>query len=134
MTRLSALALAAALALPGCRKPGPPDAAYRSFTQAAREGDSGTAWELLSQRTREWLDRRAADAASKAPSGVVSSSGRDLLLGNAALAAPKVKSIVILRESRDRAVLKVEAEGQPAREVTLVNEGGWRVDIPPPGP
>jgi hypothetical protein len=132
MTQLSALALAAALLLPGCRKVGPPDAVYRSFAQATREGDAETAWELLSARTREWLDERAAEVAARAPSGVVSPSGKALLLGNAALAVPKVKSIVVLRESSDRAVLQVEAEGQPGREVTLVNEGGWRVDIPPP--
>jgi hypothetical protein len=134
MMRLPALALAAVLLVPGCRKAGAPDVAYRTFAQATREGDAETAWSLLSERTREWLDRRAADVSSRAPDGVVPASGKALLLGNAALAAPKVKSIVILRESADRAVLQVEAEGQPAREVTLVNEGGWRVDIPPPGP
>jgi hypothetical protein len=134
MKRLSALAVAAALLLPACRNDRPPDAAYRAFTRAAREGNADAAWALLSERTREWLDRRATEAASRAPPGVVPASGKELLLGNAALGAPKVKSIVILRESTDRAVLQVEVEGQPAREVTLVNERGWRVDIPPPGP
>ena len=134
MTRLPALALAAVLALAGCRSEGPPDTAYRAFAQATRDGDAETAWSLLSSSTREWLDRRASEVASRAPEGVVPSSGKALLLGNAALAAPRVKSVVILRETADRAVVKVEAEGQPPREVTLVNERGWRVDIPPPGP
>jgi hypothetical protein len=134
MTRLAALALAAVLALPGCRNAGPPDGTYRKFAQATREGDADTAWELLSARTREWLDRRAAELASRAPEGVVPASGKALLLGNAALAAPRLKNVVVVRESGDRAVLQVEAEGQPAREVTLVKEGGWRVDIPPPEP
>ncbi|HET7753291.1 MAG TPA: hypothetical protein VFK85_05220 [Anaeromyxobacteraceae bacterium] len=134
MTRLPALALAAALLLPGCRKSGPPDATYRAFAQATREGDAETAWGLLSQRTREWLDGRAKQIAAQAPAGVVQPSGKALLLGDAALAAPRVKSVVVVRESADRAVLQVDAEGQPPREVTLVNERGWRVDIPPPGP
>jgi hypothetical protein len=134
MTRTAAVAFTAILLLAACRRPSPPDAAYRTFAQATREGDADTAWSLLSARTRDWLDRRAGEVAARAPEGVVPSSGKEMLLGSAALAAPRVKSIVVVRESGDRAVLKVEAEGQPAREVTLVNEGGWRVDIPPPGP
>jgi hypothetical protein len=39
--------------------------------------------------------------------------------------------VVVVRESRDAAVLSVETEGRPAREVTLVRQGGvWRVDVP----
>jgi hypothetical protein len=86
---------------------------------------------MLSERSRAALDARAADIASRAPPGVVAGSGRQLVLGDLAARTPRAKAVVVRRESRERAVLAVEVEGEPVREVTLVREGGvWRVDLP----
>ncbi len=135
MTSRRALALPALLAalsaLPACRRePGPADA-YRAFAAAARDGKADEVWAMLSDRSRAGLDRRAKDLAAKAPAGVVAASGRALVLGDLSAAAPAPTSVVVVRESRDAAVLSVETEGSPAREVTLVRQGGvWRVDVP----
>jgi hypothetical protein len=123
--------LAALALLGGCARPEPPDAAYRQLVAALRARDAERAWPLLSSRTQAWLDARAEAAAARAP-GVVPASGKELLVGGAAAALRPPKSIVVLRESADRAVLQVIVEGEPPREVALVREGGWRVDLPEP--
>jgi hypothetical protein len=129
MTRLAlVLSLAAALA---CRRPEPPDAAYRALAEAVRSRDADRAWGLLSESTRRWLDARAKAAAAEAP-GVVPASGKELLLGSAAATVRPPSSIVVVGESADRAVLRVAAEGEEPREVVLVKEGGWRVELPAP--
>lgn len=127
-----ALLLAAALAVLGaCRRDAGPADRYRAFAAAAREGKEDDVWAMLSERSRAELDRRAKDLAAKAPPGVLASSGRATLLGDLAAAAPRPASIVVVRESRDAAVVAVETEGEPGREVSLVREGGvWRVDVP----
>jgi hypothetical protein len=129
--RPTALALAALLSLAGCARPEPPDAAYRQLVAALRARDGDRAWELLSARTQAWLDARAKAAAARAP-GVVPASAKELLVGSAALSLRPPKSIVVLRESADRAVLQVAEEGEPPREITMVREGGWRADLPEP--
>ncbi|HEX7622148.1 MAG TPA: hypothetical protein VF400_01155, partial [Anaeromyxobacteraceae bacterium] len=82
---------------------------------------------------RAWLDERARGAAARAP-GIVPASGKQLLLGDAALTVRPLGAVVLRRESRDRAILEVTEEGGPAREVELVREQGWRVRLAPPPP
>jgi hypothetical protein len=126
------LALVAAVALACSRPPAAPDAAYRELVAAVRARDAEAAWSLLSTSTRAWLDARAKAAAARAPR-VVPASGKELLLGSAAATVRAPHSILVVRESADRAVLQVtEAEGEPPREVTLVKEGRWRVELPEP--
>jgi hypothetical protein len=125
--RRSALALVA-LAFACNRQP--PAAAYASFADAARKGDSDKVWAMLSKASQARFDALAKEAAAAAP-GVVTASGKALVLGNAADESSPIgkNGIELLRESADRAVLKVvEANGR-SREVTLVQEGGWRVDL-----
>lgn len=129
--RLLPLALLVLLAA-GCTRPQGPAEAYRAFAAAARSGDSAAVWGMLSAGSREVLDRRAAELAKEAPPGVVPASGKDLVLGDLSVAAPRPTSIVVRRESRDAAVVAVEVEGgRGAQEVSLVREGGvWRVVVP----
>jgi hypothetical protein len=135
MPRL-ALALAVALAAAtACRRsPGPADT-YRAFAAAAHSRDPGAeerVWAMLSERSRAALDARAKEVAAAAPPGVVPASGKELVLGNLAFRAPRLRSVVVVRESREAAVVAVEEEGRPGtREVSLVREGGvWRVVLP----
>jgi hypothetical protein len=127
---LAPCCLAAAIA---CARPAPaPDAAYRALVEAVRARDAERAWPLLSPATQAWLDARAKAAAAQAP-GVVVASGKALLLGSAAAATRPPKSIVLVRESADRAVLQVTDDGAEApREIVLVKDGRWRVDLPEP--
>jgi hypothetical protein len=115
-----------------CRRTAGPAEAYRAFAAAARAGDSEAVWKLLSARSQEVLDARAREVSARAPAGVVPASGKDLVLGDLAVRAPRVRSTVVLRESRDAAVVAVEVEGgAAAREVSLVREAGvWRVVLP----
>jgi hypothetical protein len=131
--RLAARAtlLALALAIACAQREGPPDAAYRAFARAVAERDPDRAWALLSSDTQAWLDARAQVVAKVAP-GVVPASGRALLLGDAALAPRPLGTVVLLRESRDRALLKVTEDGGAGGEVEMVREGGWRVRLPAP--
>jgi hypothetical protein len=129
-TRLSALA-ALALALACRRAEERPDEAYRAFARAVADRDADRAYALLSSDTQAWLDERARSAAASAP-GVVPSSGRSLLLGDASLAPRQMGEVVVLREARDRAVLSVAEEGAGKGDVELVRERGWRVRIPAP--
>jgi len=126
------LAAAALLAVAACaQREGSPEAAYRAFVRAVADRDGDRAWGLLSEDTRAWLDARAREAAAHAP-GVVAPSGRDLLLGDAVRTARPISDVVLLRGSRDRALLQVREQGGAAREVELVREGGWRVRLPKP--
>jgi hypothetical protein len=63
---------------------------------------------------------------------VIPASGKELVLGDLAAQAARLRAATVLRESRDAALLAVEVEGAPgAREVSLVREGGvWRVVLP----
>lgn len=107
-----------------------PVAAYASFVQAARRGESDQVWSMLSKESRARLDALAKDAAAAAPN-LVADSGKRLVLGSAADAATPIAQdgLALLRESADRAILRVTEEGGRSREVTLVQEGGWRVDL-----
>ena len=131
MTCRLALALGLLLAAAGCRRDLDPAERYQAFAAAARSGDAGAVWSMLPERSREALDGRAREIAARAPPGVVAGDGRQLVLGDLAARAPRAKAVVLRRESAERAVVAVEVEGEPAREVTLVREGGvWRVDLP----
>lgn len=130
-TTLAALLLLAALATAGCRRPAGPAETYRTFASAVRAGDADAVWARLSERSRAALDARARAAAARA-GGVVPSSGKDLVVGDLAHEAPRVRNVTVVRESQDAAVVSVEVEGAPgAREVSLVRESGvWRVVLP----
>jgi len=137
MPRLALAAAVAAtlLATPGCRRTAGPAETYRAFAAAARSRGPDAAdavWGMLSARSREILDARAKEIAARAPAGVVPPTGKDLVLGNLALRAARIRSAVVVRESRDAAVVSVEEEGAAdAREVSLVREAGvWRVVLP----
>ncbi len=124
------LALALLLAPLGCRRDEGPAERYAAFAAAAREGDGDAVWSMLSERSRAALDAQARTLAARAP-GVVAPSPRQLVLGDLAPGARRQRSVVVVRESRDAAVVAVEVEGAPAREVNLVREGGaWRVVVP----
>jgi len=128
---LRVLAAGLLLASSGCRRDVGPADRYRAFSAAARDGDAEAVWSMLSERSREAFDARARALAARAPAGVVSSSGRALVLGDLAPSARRPTSVVVVRESRDAAVVSVEVEGEGAREVSLVREGGvWRVVVP----
>jgi hypothetical protein len=134
MTAHRALALLAAFALvasSACRRDVSPADRYRAFAEAARDGKAEEVWGMLSERSRAELDRRAVALAAKAPPGVLATSGRAMVLGDLSALAPRPASVVVVRESRDAAVVAVEVDGQPSREVTLAREGGvWRVVLP----
>ncbi len=125
------LAIVALAALSACRRDADPAARYRAFAQAARDGKADDVWNMLSERSRAELDRRAKALAAEAPPGVIAGSGRAMVLGDLSARAPPPTAIVVVRESRDAAVLSVEAAGQPSHEVSLQREGGvWRVVVP----
>src|SRR6266508_1614549 len=125
------LAAALVLAAAGCRRTAGPAESYRAFAAAARAGDADAVWARIAARSRAVLEARAKDVAARA-TGVVPASGKELVLGDLAAAAARIRTVTVLRESRDAAVLSVEEEGRPgAREVSLVREGGvWRVVLP----
>jgi hypothetical protein len=131
-TAVALALLAAALTTGGCRRPAGPAETYRAFAAAARAGDADGVWGRLSARSREVLDARAKEVAARAPAGVIPASGKELVLGDLAAQAARLRAATVLRESRDAAVLSVEVEGAAeAREVSLVREGGvWRVVLP----
>jgi hypothetical protein len=120
------------IASAGCRPASGPVEAYRAFAAAARAGDRDAAWGMLAERSRAVLDARAREAAARAPAGVVPASGKDLVLGDLTVTAPRLKSVTVVRESAEAAVIAAEEEGGAgAREVSLVREGGvWRVVLP----
>jgi hypothetical protein len=112
-----------------------PEAAYRAFVQAAQNRESDKVWAMLSKDTQKRLDAMAQSAADAAP-GLVSEQGRGasgsrFILGNAIDTSRAVAKdgVRVLQESRERAVLRVIEEGGLEREVTLVREGDWRVDL-----
>jgi hypothetical protein len=130
-TPLALLATAALmLTLAGCRRPQGPDGTYRAFAAAARAGDAGQVYGLLSERSRAALDARAKALAARVPG--TPASGRELALGDLAAGAPRIARVEVLSESADAAVLGVTVEGSDAREeVHMAREGGsWRVVLP----
>jgi hypothetical protein len=130
MPRLLSLLLAALL-LPACRPPETPADRYRRFAQAARAGRTGEVWAMLSSRSRKALADRAKALGGPRPSPGVEVTAADLVLGDLAPTAPKVKAVTTVRESKDAAVVSVEEVGGARGEVALVREDGeWRVELP----
>ncbi len=128
MRRRLPLALLATVALLACSRPEGPAESYRRFAAAARAGDADAVWALLSARSRAALDGRARELSARAAPGVIPPSGRDLVLGDEATKAPRLRAAVVVRESADSAVVRVEDEAGGKGEVTLAREGGaWRV-------
>ncbi|HVO20606.1 MAG TPA: hypothetical protein VMU15_15210 [Anaeromyxobacter sp.] len=126
-----ALAALAALGAAGCRAPEGPAERYRRFAEAARGGRAAEVWAMLSQGSRRALSQEGEGLAGKVPNPAVDLSGPELVLGDLAPTAPRVKSVTVVRESGDQAVVAVEDEGGARGEVTLVREGGeWRVRLP----
>ncbi len=114
---------------PACARELGPEAAYRSLLKASADRDADRAWNLLSRGSQKRLDDRARAAAARAP-GVVAPSGRQLLLGDAALQARPAAAVAVLSQTGQRALLRVDVEGGPPQEVALVYEGRWRVELP----
>ncbi len=126
---LALLAVVVAV-LAACSRPAGPAESYRRFSAAARSGDAETVWSLLSERSRAALDARARELSARAAPGVIPPSGRDLVLGDQAARAPRLRAAVVVRESADLAVVRVEDEAGGKGEVTLVREdGAWRVQL-----
>jgi hypothetical protein len=124
------LALALLLSPAGCRREAGPAERYAAFAAAARDGDAEAVWSMLSGGSRAAFQARARALAERAP-GVVAPTARQLVLGDLAPRARRPRSVVVVRESREAAVVAVEVEGSAAREVSLVREGGlWRVVVP----
>jgi surface antigen len=130
MRRLLPL-LILSLSLAACRAPEGPAARYRRFAEAVRGGRTGEAWALISSDSRQALAARGKALAGETPPPGVDLSGRELLLGDLSPTSPKVKSVTLVREEGDRAVVAVEEEGGGRGEATLVREGGeWQVVLP----
>ncbi len=131
MRRLVAPLLASALLLAACRVPESPADRYRRFVDAARKGRAGEVYAMLSTQSRKALADRAKALQGGRPSPGVDVSAADLVLGDLAPTAPRVKSVTPLRESKDAAVVLVEDVTGARGEVSLVREDGeWRVVLP----
>ncbi len=130
MRRLAA-PLLAALLLVACRPPESPADRYRRFADAARKGRAGDVWSMLSVQSRKALAARAKAVAGPKPPAGLDVTAADLVLGDLAPTAPRVKSVTVMRESRDAAVVAVEDATGARGEVSLVREDGeWRVVLP----
>jgi hypothetical protein len=131
MSRTPAPVLCLALLLAACRAPEGPAERYQRFAAAARAGRAGEVWAMLSEPSRKALrDRAKALEGDKPPAGI-DVKAADLVVGDLAPTAPKVKSVTVVRESAEAAVVAVEEEGGGRGEVSLVREGGeWRVELP----
>jgi hypothetical protein len=127
------LAAATIVALAACRSEGPADK-YQRFAAAARSGKGDAVWSMLSTASRARLDAEAKRLADRAPEGLVPPSGRQLVVGDLAVRAPKIRSAVVLRESPSAAVVEVVDETGAKGQVSLVKEDGeWRVELPAAG-
>ncbi len=131
-TSLRALPLAlVALLVGGCQRPDNPAERYERFARAARSGDVGAVWAMLSKESQDRLRARGKELEGGAKVPGADLRLANLILGDLAPTAPKVKSATVLRESQDRAVVAVEAEGGERGEVSLVREGQeWKVVLP----
>lgn len=119
-----------ALLATGCQRPDNPAERYERFARAARTGDVGGVWAMLSRDSQDRIRARGKELAGGAKVAGADLGARNLVLGDLAPTAPKVKSATVLRESQDRAVVAVEVEGGERGEVTLVREAKeWKVVV-----
>jgi hypothetical protein len=121
------------LALCACaRSPEPPPGAagpveaVQELSEALRKGDTGTAWSLLSQRTRDQADKLAAVARAHSDAGP--ESGREMLFSSALQGrALEARDLSITGDSAD---VQTFEDGGPPRIWRVVREGGrWRVEL-----
>ncbi len=124
-------ALALALAAAGCRPPDDPAGRYRRFAAAARDGNAAAVWSMLSSGSQQRLQARSAALAQGQKVEGVDLDPRELVLGDLAPTAPKVKSVRVVRQADDAATVAVEVDGGGGGEVELRREKGeWRVVLP----
>ena len=120
-----------ALLAAGCQRPDNPAERYERFARAARAGEVGAVWAMLSKDSQERIRARGKELAGGEKVAGADLGAANLVLGDLAPAAPRVKSATVLRESKDQAVVAVEVEGGERGEVTLVREGEeWKVVLP----
>jgi predicted lipid-binding transport protein (Tim44 family) len=127
---LAAMALAAAVAGRSCRvtQPGP-EAAVRDMIQAAKTGDRGTVFELLTPATRDRLEaeaRRATDLVGASQRY----TAKDLISIGSSDAAADPTDITVLEEHSERAVVEIVSPAGRARVDLVKLEGRWRIDLP----
>ena len=132
MRRLLVLSLfLSALLATACRAPENPAQRYERFAQAARDGDVGAVWAMLSKASQDRIRARGKELEGGKPVPGVDLGPASLVLGDLAPTAPKVKKATVVRESQGQAVVAVEVEGGERGEVTLVREGkDWKVVLP----
>jgi hypothetical protein len=119
------------LALCACATPSPPPGAagpaeaVQEFAAALQKGDAVTAWALLSSRSQQEADARAARARAVSADGKPE-SGRAMLFASAVPGRP-VQARVI-RQSGDSAEVQAKDDGE--RVYRVVREGErWRIDL-----
>jgi hypothetical protein len=127
---IAAMAVAAAVAGRSCRvSQTGPEAAVRDMLQAARTGDLGMVFELLTPATRAGLEaqaRRATDLVG----GSERFSAKDLVSMGSSDGVPAPTDITVLDERDDRAVVEIVSPAGRAR-IELVRVGGrWLIDLP----
>src|SRR4051794_40781430 len=93
----------------GCRKPNTPEQAYVLFTEAVERGDEKAAYEALSEKTRQDLQRRAEEI-SKASGGSVKADPAGLMFTFTGRPSGVTKVSMVSLEG-DRAVVKVTSGG-----------------------
>ena len=127
MKRLLLLALAVA----ACPAPAPPPGAagpaeaVQEFATALQKGDAATAWALLSSRSQQEADARAARARAASADGKPE-SGRAMLFGSA-LPGKAIEARVVAQEG-DAAQVRTNEDG--GRTYRVVREGDrWRIDL-----
>lgn len=112
-------------------RPEDPAQRYRRFAAAARKGDTGTVWALLSSESQARVRARGKALEAQKPAPALDFGPAQLLLGDLAATAPKVKSTRVATESGDQAVVDVELEGGGRGQVNMRREkDGWRVVLP----
>ncbi len=112
----------------GRAPPGAADAsaAAEAFSRALQEGDTASAWALLSSATQARADQLAARARVSADAGP--ESGKAMLFSGAlpsgVVAAHEISS------DGGAATLSVSIDGGPAQEFHAVREGeGWKLQL-----
>lgn len=127
---IAAIALAVAVVGRGCGVTTPgPEAAVRSFVQAARAGDRRAVWQLLSPATQQAIESEAQKSTD-----LVGSSTRyealDLISIGSSDDVPPPTDIRMVSQRGDRAVVEVAGAAGRA-QLELVRVGGrWRIDMP----
>jgi hypothetical protein len=119
------------LALCACASPAPPPGAagpaeaVQEFATALQKGDAATAWALLSSRSQQEADARAARARAASADGKPE-SGRAMLFGSAVPGRPVQARVV--KQSGDSAEVQAKEDGE--RVYRVVREGDrWRIDL-----